>query len=345
MKFVHLADIHFDTPFKTISDRADLGKIRRLEQRSAFKKVIEFIKENKIEYLFISGDFFEQDYVRKSTIMYINNLFNEINNTKIYIAPGNHDPYMANSYYKTFDWAENVKIFTGKVEKVENDNVNIYGYGFNNYEMNDNQLENIEIDDKNKINILITHGTVISGNEISGIYNPISKNKLEERGFDYVALGHIHKRDKFYPGSLISMGFDEIGEHGFIYGEITDNKVRTEFIKADEREFIEIDVDVSDIYSEEDLIEKLNLIDTDNNLYEINLIGYRNFIINIDLKLIQKNIIKIKDYTELKIEIKENNNTLKGISLKKLNEKLKNSEINKKEYDEILEIIIKIFNN
>ncbi len=345
MKFVHLADIHFDTPFKTISDRADLGKIRRLEQRSAFKKVIEFIKENDIEYLFISGDFFEQDYVRKSTIIYVNNLFKEINNTKIYIAPGNHDPYMSNSYYKTFDWAENVKIFTEKAEKVENPEVNIYGYGFNNYEMNDNQLEDIKIDDKNKINILITHGTVISGNEISGIYNPISKNKLEENGFDYVALGHIHKRDNFYPGSLISMGFDEIGEHGFIYGEITKNKVKTEFIKADEREFIEIDVDVSDIYSEEDLIEKLNLIDTGNNLYEINLIGYRNFIINIDLKLIQKNIIKIKDYTELKIEIKENNNTLKGISIKKLNEKLKNNEINKKEYDEILELIIKIFNN
>ena len=71
MNFVHIADVHFDTPFKTISDRADLGKIRRLEQRSAFKKVIEFIKENKIEYLFISGDFFEQDYVRKSTIIYI----------------------------------------------------------------------------------------------------------------------------------------------------------------------------------------------------------------------------------------------------------------------------------
>ena len=82
-----------------------------------------------------------------------------------------------------------------------------------------------------------------------------------------------------------------------------------------------------------------------NNLYKINLIGYRNFIINIDLKLIQKNVIKIKDYTELKIEIKENNNTLKGISIKKLNEKLKNNEINKKEYDEILEIMMKIFNN
>lgn len=25
MKFVHIADVHLDIPFKTISDRADLG--------------------------------------------------------------------------------------------------------------------------------------------------------------------------------------------------------------------------------------------------------------------------------------------------------------------------------
>lgn len=344
MKFVHIADVHFDAPFKTITDRAELGELRRLEQREAFKNVIEFIKENKVEYLFISGDLYEQEYIRKSTIIYINKFFEEIKDTKVFIAPGNHDPYISNSYYKVFDWSDNVKIFTENVEKVENDEVCIYGYGFNNYEMNENQLKNINIDNKNKINILITHGTIINGNELNGIYNPISKNELINKGFDYIALGHIHKRDEYYPGSLISMGFDELGEHGFIYGEINDKKVSTKFIKADKRELKEIEVDVSNIYSEDELIEELNLIDTANDLYKINLVGERNFVINLDIKLIQKNIIKVKDNTTLKIELKENNNTLKGIIAKKLNKKIENKEINKKEYDEILELIIKIFN-
>ena len=345
MKFVHLADVHLDTPFTTITDRAELGKVRRLEQREALKSVIEFIKENNVDYLFISGDLYEQEYIKKSTIIYINELFEEIKNTKIFITPGNHDPYINNSYYKTFEWADNVKIFTENVEKVKIDDICIYGYGFNNYEMNSNQLKDINVDNKNKINILITHGTIINGNELSGIYNPISKNELISKGFDYVALGHIHKRDEFYPGSLISMGFDELGEHGFIYGEIINKKINTKFIKADQRELKEIDFDVTNIYSEDELIEEINSINTENNLYKINLIGERNFIINLDIKLIQKNIIKIKNNTKLKIEIKENNNTLKGIIIKKLNEKIKNNEINKKEYDEIIELIIKIFNN
>ena len=38
MKFVHIADMHFDTPFRILSDRADLGEIRRLDQRKALKK-------------------------------------------------------------------------------------------------------------------------------------------------------------------------------------------------------------------------------------------------------------------------------------------------------------------
>ena len=66
MKFVHIADLHLDSPFTTISDRADLGMQRRLEQREALKKVVEFIKENEIEYLFISGDLYEQEYIRES---------------------------------------------------------------------------------------------------------------------------------------------------------------------------------------------------------------------------------------------------------------------------------------
>ena len=46
MKFVHIADMHFDSPFVNLSDKNILGDLRRLQQRKVFKKVIEYIKEN-----------------------------------------------------------------------------------------------------------------------------------------------------------------------------------------------------------------------------------------------------------------------------------------------------------
>ena len=52
MKFVHIADIHLDAPFTLLSDKLNIGEQRRIEQCMAFKKVIEYIKTNMIDYLF-----------------------------------------------------------------------------------------------------------------------------------------------------------------------------------------------------------------------------------------------------------------------------------------------------
>ena len=163
MKFVHIADMHFDSPFVNLSDKDGLGDLRRLEQRKVFKKVIQYIKENNIKYLFISGDLYEQKYIKKSTIEYINNLFKEIPETKIFISPGNHDPYTKNSYYNKFYWNENVKIFTSKIEKIECEDANIYGYGFDDFYCKNCGIENINLDDKIKLNILVIHGTLDGG--------------------------------------------------------------------------------------------------------------------------------------------------------------------------------------
>ena len=40
MKFVHIADMHFDAPFTSLNSVENLGEKRRIEQRNAFKKVI-----------------------------------------------------------------------------------------------------------------------------------------------------------------------------------------------------------------------------------------------------------------------------------------------------------------
>lgn len=336
MKIIHLADVHLDKPFKTLSDRETLGAQRRLEQRETFKNTIEFAKENKVDIILIAGDLFEQEYIRESTIDFINNLFKGIPEIKIFITPGNHDPKLKNSYYSTYNWSDNVHIFSEKLEVINLDEADIYGYGFNNYEMKNDITENIEIKNNEKINIFISHGDINTDTN----YNPIKINNIKNK-FDYIALGHIHKRGEYYPGSLISLGFDEPGEHGFIFLEIENKRIiNQEFIRADKRELIKLDLDISEIKSEDELIEKINLINTDNNLYEINLIGKRNFKININLNLIQKNIIKIKNNTKIenKNNLSENENTLHGIFIKNLKNKLEKNEIDENTFEKIIEI-------
>ena len=355
MRFVHIADMHFDTPFRMLSDRADLGEIRRLDQRKSFKKMIEYIKENEIPYLFIAGDLYDNEYTRESTINYINNLFKEIPNTKIYITPGNHDPYLKNSYYHKFTWSENVKIFTGKVEKVENKDFNLYGYGFEDFYVTDSKIEDIVLENKEKINILLTHCNLDGSNLEEKNYNNLSSKKLKEIGFDYIALGHIHKKNIeensniVYPGSTISLGFDELGHHGMIVGNIEKGNLNLEFITLDEKELKEIELDISQINTIEELLEKIEEINLqDNNLYKLTFVGKRNIEINL-YKLIKmidkKEIIKLKNRTTLGYDIEKiskEETTLRGIYVKEILDKIANEPENKEMLEKALEIGLEV---
>ena len=370
MKFVHIADMHFDSPFVNLADREGFGDIRRLDQRKALKKVIDYIKENKIPYLFISGDLYENKYIKKSTIQYINNLFEEIPDTKIFISPGNHDPYLKNSYYSQYKWSKNVKIFGPEIERISTEDVDIYGFGFNNFYCDGCGLEKINIENPEKLNVLIIHGTLNGAVLKDNNYNPISEKILKEKGFDYVALGHIHKTNYdekcdiqkslnsfsykegvskiIYPGSTVSMGFDELGKHGMIVGEIQKNlEPKIQFIKIDEKEFIEKEIDVTNILSKEELIEKINeeLI-LDNQFAKIILIGKRNFEIEIYelYKIIQNpRIIKIKNNTKINFNLEQisNQNTLKGLFAKEIYQKMNLDNVSEDE-KEIMEKAVEI---
>ena len=382
MRFIHMADVHFDSPFTVLASRENLANERRLEQRKAFADTIEYIKENQIPFLFISGDLYEQKYIRKSTIEYINNLFKEIPNTQIFISPGNHDPFLINSFYNTFEWNNNVTIFNSEIKIIETAEADIYGFGFTDFYCENSQIEKINIKNKNKINILITHGSLDASKTLDMQYNPLNSNKLKEIGFDYVALGHIHKanyeenKNNFiYPGSLISFGFDELGEHGFLDVEINKNNSeknnlinlkinnnnlnnseinnnnlkinkKIKFIKVDKRIFEEIKLNISEINSEEELIEKIKNIKTERQKnYKVILEGYKN--IEIDLNKIKKmildeNVLKVKDFSKVKYDIKElaNQNNLKGVFINKILQKEEEGLCTKEEAEQAIEIFI-----
>ena len=354
MKFVHIADMHFDIPFTSLNVKGDLGDIRRLDQRKIFKKIIDYIKENNVDYFFISGDLYEHEYTKKSTIDYINNCFEEIPNTKIFISPGNHDPYIVGSYYESYNFASNVYIFKSNIEKKKLEDVNIYGMAFTSFYMDGMDLDSIGKVDSNNPNVFLVHCDLNGSKDENGFtYNNINETKLKSLGFDYVAMGHIHKTNlgsdakntTIYPGSPISMGFDELGSHGMIVGEINQNKeLYLEFIKLDEREFIVKDLDIEYFNSEEDLIisiQGMNLVE--NDLYKINLVGKRNFEIDSRkiLKLVNRdNVLKIKDLTKLNYDLqslaKENN--LKGYFIKEAIRKLDAGEATEEEIEKAIEI-------
>lgn len=356
MKFVHLADLHLDAKFDSLSSIDGLPQKRRLEQRKALKDVVEYIKENDIKLFLISGDLYEQNYIRKSSIEYVNKLFEEIPDTQIFIAPGNHDLYIKNSFYSTYTWSKNVHIFNENIEKIDFEDAHIYGFGFTDFYCKESEIEEIQVEEPDDINILITHGSLDGGSDDLREYNPLRQSKLKQLDFDYIALGHIHKpyyneeknQKIFYPGSTISLGFDELGEHGILVGDIEKDELKVKFMTIDPRQYEEKEIDITEMTSNEEVLEKLqNLVLNNENLYKIILVGKRYFTLNIDeIKKLnsRENIVKIKDKTKVGIDIERiaEENNVRGIFVRNMLERKERENLDEDFIEKAIEIGLEV---
>ena len=117
-----------------------------------------------------------------------------------------------------------------------------------------------------------------------------------------------------------------------------------EFIKLDDTEFTVLEQNVDKLDEKEDLIEKLNNLKLDENkLYEINLVGNRNFEINtreIFRFITNNNILKIKDNTKLKYNLEElkNEKNLKGLFVQEMLKKFEENVYSQEEINKAIEI-------
>ncbi|MGL5414879.1 MAG: metallophosphoesterase family protein [Clostridium sp.] len=332
IKILHCGDVHLDTPFREFDSK--VAEENRADIKRVLRNIIDICNEEEIEILLIAGDFFDNNTVKKETLDFIRNIFKCLDDTKVFISPGNHDPFYEKSFYTLVDWPENVYIFKGKLERVDLEKVSIHGFGFNNKYENEGLLKEVDIN-KEKINILVGHGDI---NDKESEYNPISKEDIYNSELDYIALGHIHKFSGIkkigktyyaYSGCLQGRGFDEDGDKGILIGSVGKEYIDLQFRKTSIKNFetIEIRVDeVKNSFEVEELILN-SVINKENGFFKIILSGEveDKYILNIEN--IQENIkvrfnfVKVIDKIKLKIpesEVKEN--SVKGLFIKYIQE-------------------------
>lgn len=236
MRFIHIADVHLGMK----PDREfPWSEAREREITDTFNKVLEVCNNDKIDFLFIAGDLFHKKPLLRE-LKELDYEFSKLERTKVILIAGNHDYIGENSYYKKFPWCNQVTMIgSERIEKVffPEDNVHIYGCSYRQRDITGKPYENIVPDDMDGIHILLIHG----GDENS---IPIDKNHLKQLGYDYIALGHIHKHEFLadyiaYPGSLEPLDKNETGKHGYIFGEIEQGKkVCAKFVPFAKREYI-----------------------------------------------------------------------------------------------------------
>lgn len=177
----------------------------------------------------------------------------------------------------------------------------VYGLSYHEKEIREALYDQIRITDRCKYHILLAHG----GDES---HIPFRKEVIDRLGFDYVALGHIHKPQELIPGRMVYAGAlepvdrNDVGPHGLVAGIIDESGCKVRFIPAAAREYIHMDIDV-----EKDMTGfalKSRIVETIKargvqNIYKLNLEGFKDPEIQFDLKNmdVYGNIIEIVDHT------------------------------------------------
>ncbi len=261
MKFIHAADTHLCQSMLNSKLPPQIAEIHRKQVFSTFKNLIEETRKRKADLLLLCGDIFEEKYAKSSDVKLISELLGSIPQVRVFLSCGNHDPFSTNSLYNVVDFPENVTIFPSEIAKFDIEDLNTAVYGFS---WNKTRYEYIPFSfpdlDKNKTNILCLHADLKTRSD----YMPININSLNGAGFDYTALGHIHKpeflkKNIAYPGSLEPLDFSEEGSHGFIAGEINQSELKCEFVPFAKHKFTTIQIDVSSAKSYSALMEKITL--------------------------------------------------------------------------------------
>ncbi len=252
VRIFHMADAHLDAPFTTLPPwEADSA---RISLKSAFAAAILAAKNRGVQLFFIAGDLFDGAYVTPDTKEFVCEKIAQFPECKFFIAPGNHDPYDGNSHYKRMRLPENVFVFGEKqCVDIPELGVCVYGCGFTAQDMAESPVTGYPTLDKEKINILVCHGDLGAS---SSPYGAISKDEIAKSGFDYIALGHIHKASGVqcengvyyaYPGCIEGRGFDETGDKGALFGTVEKGAVNLSFLSLARRKYIETELDISGV--------------------------------------------------------------------------------------------------
>lgn len=235
MKFLHTADLHLG---KQVNDVTLLE-----DQKAILQQILHIAQEEKVDAVLIAGDVYQRTSPQAEAMALLDDFVSLLaeRNIKVFIISGNHDSALRVSYFASLVKPAGVYIteaFQGVLQHVtlqdEDGEITIWMMPFlrpaqvrralPDAKINSYQdaiaavLHNTDVDFSRR-NILMCHQFIIGcetsdSEELSlGTLDHIDGHIFD--GFDYVALGHIHKPQKVlrdtmrYAGSPLKYSFSE----------------------------------------------------------------------------------------------------------------------------------------
>lgn len=231
MKFIHAADIHLDSPLAGLRSRTDLpAETIHHCTRRAFAAMIDLAIAEDVAFVIIAGDLYDGDWRDFSTGLFFAEQMRRLARP-CYLLRGNHDA--RSLITRNLALPPNVREFSSRTTETFRDpaGVALHGRSFPNREVPEDLSATYPAPVPGCVNIGVLH---TSGEEPGEheTYAPCRISDLVVKGYDYWALGHIHKRQVLaerpwiiFPGNLQGRHPNETGAKGCTLVTVEDNRI------------------------------------------------------------------------------------------------------------------------
>jgi DNA repair protein SbcD/Mre11 len=272
MKFVHAADLHLDSPLQALS-RHEPRQVERMRRagREACERLIDLTIAQEAAFLVIAGDLYDHDCPNMQIAVFLRKELRRLEEKGIrcVIIKGNHDA--ANRITSALALPANTRVLgDSKPETAVFDDlpmrVAVHGQSFRPGPIPDNLAASYPAPLPGCYNIGLLHTSLAGAGGDHDPYAPCTLEELVSRGYDYWALGHIHRRavlsrDPYviFPGNLQGRHARESGPKGCFVVNVDDagRTVSAEFVALDVVRWLRAEVDLQGRSSESDLVDSL----------------------------------------------------------------------------------------
>ncbi|EKZ1561199.1 exonuclease SbcCD subunit D [Listeria monocytogenes] len=243
IQFLHMADLHLDSPFIGLSTLPQplFSAIQESTFQSLERITTVAIKE-AVDFVLIAGDIYDsEDQSVRAQARFSKEMKRlEVANIPVFMIHGNHD--FIEKHKEKLTLPSNVHVFSEQVEVMSYKtatgvSVNIYGFSYNERHIRSSRVDKYKIQGNADFHIALLHGSEVSSSEEHDVYAPFRVQEISKKGFDYWALGHIHKRQLlaespsiYYPGNIQGRNRKESGEKGASIITLSEASTTIDFI-------------------------------------------------------------------------------------------------------------------
>ncbi len=234
-RFLHAADIHLDSPLKGLAGQEGAAAERiRMATREALGQLVGLAIEEAVDFLILAGDIYDGDWRDYKTGLFFTAEMARLKAARIpvFLLHGNHDA--ESQITKKLALPDNVAVFaTRKAETLQLDDLKValHGQSFRERDVTDNLALSYPDPLPGHFNIGVLH-TGLGGMGGHANYAPCSLNDLVGKGYDYWALGHVHRHQVLhqrphivFPGNLQGRHIRETGAKGAYLVTVEDSEV------------------------------------------------------------------------------------------------------------------------